>query len=179
MSLTMKKRRVDIVVPRTRLDQIKTQATRAAERVGPMAVGAREAAVHTVDDARVWAAPKLERAAHAVEEQIAPRVSAMLSDAAKAVDPKKSVRSRRRWPVLTLITGVALGAVGYMMYRNNQQWTEAMKETGMEAGNRIGDKVAETSRKAATTSEKAAEASERLAEKTEKMTDPRRSGGKP
>ncbi|MEV5413540.1 hypothetical protein AB0K60_32505 [Thermopolyspora sp. NPDC052614] len=172
MSLTMKKRRVDIVVPTTRLDQIKTQATRAAGRVGPMAAGAREIAAHTVDDARVWAAPRLERAAHAVEEQIAPRVSAMLSDAAKAVNPRKSVRSRRRWPVLTLVTGVALGAVGYLMYRNNQQWADTMRETGMEAGERIGEKAAETGRKAA-------EAGERLAEKTEKTTDPRRSGGKP
>lgn len=174
MSLTMRKRRVEIVVPPTRLDQIRTQATRAAARVAPMAAGAREVAVHRIDDARVWAAPRLERAAHTVEEQLAPRVSAMLSDAAKAMDPKRSSRSRRRWPVLTLLTGVALGAVGYMMYRNNQQWVEAMKETGMEAGERIGDAVAGTSRKAAETSEKAAEAGERLAEKTEQVTDPRK-----
>lgn len=179
MSLTRKKRRVEIIVPQTRLSQVKTQAVRAAGKVGPMAAGAREVAAHTIDDARVWAAPRLERAAHTVEEQIAPKVSAMLSDAAKAVDPKKTTPNRR-WPMLTLVTGVALGAVGYLMYRNNQQWAESMKESGMEARDRIGDKVAETSRRAATTSEKAAEASERLAEKTEKMTDQRNRGsGKP
>lgn len=170
MSLTMRKRRVEIVVPPTRLDQIRTQATRAAARVAPMATGAREVAVHRIDDARVWAAPRLERAAHTVEEQLAPRVSAMLSDAAKVVDPGKTARVKRRWPMLTLVTGVALGAIGYVMYRNNQQWVESMRETG----NGIGEKVAETTHKAAATGERAAEASERLTERTEHLTDPHR-----
>ena len=174
MSLTLKKRRVESVIPRTisreRLDRVRSQAAWAIGKVGPAAVTARDVAAHKIEDARVWAAPRLERAAHTVEEQLAPKVSAMLSDAAKVVDPGRTARAKRRWPMLTLVTGVALGAIGYMMYRNNQQWVDSMRETG----NGIGEKVAETTQKAAATGERAAEASERLAERTEHLTDPNR-----
>lgn len=174
MSLTMKRRRVEIVIPQTRLNQVKSQAAqvksqaaRAVEKVGPIAANAYDVASHTIEDARVWAAPRLERAAHTVEEQIAPRVSAMLSDAAKVVDPGKTAKAKRRWPVLTLCTGLALGAIGYLMYRNNRQWVDSVNEAGMA----VGEKVAETSRRAAGASERAAEASERLAEKTEEFAE--------
>lgn len=170
MSLTLKKRRVEFGIPQARLDRVKSQAAWAIGKVGPAAVNARDVAVHTIEDARVWAAPRLERAAHTVEEQLAPKVSTMLSDAAKLVDPGKTVKARRRWPILTLVTGVALGAIGYLMYRNNQQWVDSMTDTG----NGVRERVAETTREAAETSERAAEASERLAERTEHLTDPHR-----
>lgn len=141
MSFSVRKRRVEIVVPQaTPLDRVRSQAAWAMDRVGPAAVTARDVAAHTIEDARVWAAPRLERAAHAVEERIAPRVSAMLSDAARLVDPGGPVKAKRRWPVLTLLAGVALGVAGYLMYRNNQRWVEAMAGDGLaEADERLGD----------------------------------------
>jgi hypothetical protein len=96
-----------------------------------------------------------------VEERIAPRVSAMLSDAAKAVDPGKTARAKRRWPVLTLVTGVALGAIGYVMYRNNQSWVDSVTEAG-EAAALAEDQGAETGRRATDAGERAAEKAERF-----------------
>ena len=161
MALNIKKRRLELAIPRERLDQVRTQTVKAVEKVGPLASQARDVASRRIEDARVWAAPRLERAAHTVEERIAPRVSAMLSDAAKAVDPGKTARAKRRWPVLTLVTGVALGAIGYVMYRNNQSWVDSVTEAG-EAAALAGEKVAETSRRAAATGERAAEKAERF-----------------
>jgi len=178
VALNIKKRRLELAIPRERLDQVRTQTVKAVEKVGPLASQARDVASRRIEDARVWAAPRLERAAHTVEERIAPRVSAMLSDAAKAVDPGKTARAKRRWPVLTLVTGVALGAIGYVMYRNNQIWVDSMTETGGEAAALAGEKVAETSRRAAATGERAAETSERLAEKAERLADPKGGSGR-
>ncbi|GGM70306.1 hypothetical protein GCM10010106_15610 [Thermopolyspora flexuosa] len=178
MSLTMKKRRLELVIPKSRIDQVRSQTARAVEKVGPLAAQARDVASRRIEDARVWAAPRLERAAHSVEERIAPRVSAMLSDAAKAVDPGKTAKAKRRWPVLTLVTGVALGAIGYVMYRNNQNWVDSMTEAEGEAAALAGEQVAETSRRAAATGERAAEASERLAEKAERLADPKGGSGR-
>lgn len=112
----------------------------ASERVGPMALQARDAAGHareTAGDrffhAREWAAPKLDAAAHSVEEQIAPRLSALLSQAADKIDPAPRVKSRR-WPTLLLFTGLAVGAIGFVLYRKStDQWTESMKESASDA----------------------------------------------
>lgn len=161
MALNIKKRRLELAIPRERLDQVRTQTVKAVEKVGPLASQARDVASRRIEDARVWAAPRLERAAHMVEERIAPRVSAMLSDAAKAVDPGKTARAKRRWPVLTLVTGVALGAIGYVMYRNNQSWVDSVTEAG-EAAALAEDQGAETGRRATDAGERAAEKAERF-----------------
>jgi len=161
VALNIKKRRLELAIPRERLDQVRTQTVKAVEKVGPLASQARDVASRRIEDARVWAAPRLERAAHTVEERIAPRVSAMLSDAAKAVDPGKTARAKRRWPVLTLVTGVALGAIGYVMYRNNQSWVDSVTEAG-EAAALAEDQGAETGRRATDAGERAAEKAERF-----------------
>jgi len=161
VALNIKKRRLELAIPRERLDQVRTQTVKAVEKVGPLASQARDVASRRIEDARVWAAPRLERAAHMVEERIAPRVSAMLSDAAKAVDPGKTARAKRRWPVLTLVTGVALGAIGYVMYRNNQSWVDSVTEAG-EAAALAEDQGAETGRRATDAGERAAEKAERF-----------------
>ncbi|GHH65283.1 hypothetical protein GCM10017673_09110 [Streptosporangium violaceochromogenes] len=144
MPLALFGKRHTIVVPDTRLGHMKARMSRAAdlasERVGPMALQARDAAGHareTAGDrlfhAREWAAPKLDAAAQSVEEQIAPRVSALLSQAACKVDPKPRVTSRR-WPTLLLFTGLAVGAIGFALYRKStDQWTESMKESASDA----------------------------------------------
>src|SRR4051794_38874933 len=93
VSLTLRRRRVSMVIPiaATRMGRMKAQAMRTADQVRPVANTAREVAAHRIEDARVWAAPKLDRAAHSVEEQIAPKVSAFLARAAERVDPAPSI----------------------------------------------------------------------------------------
>lgn len=152
MPLALFRKRHVIVVPDTRLSHMRAQVARAAdlaaERVGPMAGQAREVAHQargTAGDrlfiAREWAAPKLDAAAHSVEEQIAPKVSALLSQAASKIDPTPRSRSRK-WPMVLLFTGIAIGAVGFALYRKSaDQWTEAMKENASDASQWAAEKA--------------------------------------
>ncbi|WP_113702097.1 YtxH domain-containing protein [Nonomuraea lactucae] len=173
-------------VPATWMGRMKAQAARTGQRMTPMASQARMAAAqariaaeqariaadqarmaaaHRIEDARYWAAPRLEEAAHRVEDQIAPKVSSMLTAAAERIDPTPT-RSRRL-PIMILLTGIAVGAIGYMVYRRNaQQWTEQMKDSASDASRWAGEKAdqsAESADRAATTvSEKADEASRKM-----------------
>lgn len=125
-----------------------------------MAGSARDLAVNRIEDARLWAAPKLDQAAQSVEEQIAPIVSAFLAELARRIDVSAARKTRRRWPIAALCTGAAIGAVGVVMYRNNaQRWSdtmredvrdtrESMRDTAADAGRWVGDKAHETREKA-------------------------------
>lgn len=94
------------------------RARRAAGQAGPMAASARTAARTGIRHTRVWAAPRLDRTGYALEDQVAPRMAAMLSAAAQRIDPAP-VR-RRRWPVLAagLIAATGLSATAaYLLKR--------------------------------------------------------------
>ncbi|GAA2208500.1 hypothetical protein GCM10009850_039580 [Nonomuraea monospora] len=154
-----------IEVPATWVGRMKDQAVRTGRRMQPMADQAKVAAAHRIEDARYWAAPRIESAAHGFEEQFAPKVSLMLTNAARRIDPTPS-RSRR-WPMLVLLSGLAVGTIGYMFYRRNaQQWTEHMKDSASDASrwvNEKADRASEsTDRMAANVSDKADEASRRM-----------------
>ena len=95
------------------------RAKRAAAQAGPLAASARATARTGIYHARTWTAPRLDRAGHAVQEQIAPRMAAMLSAAARRIDPAPA-HSRRRWPVLAagLVTAAGLSATAaYLLKR--------------------------------------------------------------
>ena len=49
--------------------------------------------------ARAWAAPRVEATGVAVQERLAPRVSAAMVTAARRLEPPKAQR-RRRWPFI-------------------------------------------------------------------------------
>ncbi|WP_271215675.1 hypothetical protein [Streptosporangium carneum] len=149
--------------------QVVRAADLASERVGPVAAQAREAAIQAREAAshargaagdriyvaREWAAPKLDAAAHSVEEQLAPKVSALLSQAASKVDPTPRTRSRR-WPTLLLLTGLAVGAVGFALYRKSaDQWTDAMKENASDASRWASEKARSASAKVSDVAEEA------------------------
>lgn len=108
------------------------------ERLGPLTANARNVAGDRLTDARRWAAPRLEGAAHGVQDNVAPRVSAMLATTAQRVEPvqkeakkrgRRAVkelrgRKRRRWPMalLFLAVGAAAGAaVAVVVGRGRQQ----------------------------------------------------------
>ncbi|MEO3874098.1 YtxH domain-containing protein [Nonomuraea sp. B12E4] len=125
-----------------------------------MADQAKVAAAQRIEDARYWAAPRLESAAQGFEAQVAPMVSSMLSAAARRIDPTPPP-SRRGWPMLMLLTGVAVGAIGYLFYRRNaQQWTEHMKDSASDASRWVGekaDRTAESANRMATNASNSAE----------------------
>jgi hypothetical protein len=95
------------------------RARRAAAQAGPMTSSARIAARKGIVQARIWAAPRLDRTGHTLEDQVAPRMAAMLSAAARRIEPAQAPR-RRRWPVLAagLVTAAGLSATAaYMLKR--------------------------------------------------------------
>src|SRR3954468_24701653 len=98
-----RRRRVEVIIPQTWLDRMRVQAKRAGGRVSPVAESARDLATHRIEDARIWAAPKLEEAAQSVEEQIAPIVSAFLVELARRLEVSNARKQRRRWPVVALV----------------------------------------------------------------------------
>jgi len=95
------------------------QARRAGAAARPVAASARTAARKGIHHARVWAAPRLERTGHTLEDQVAPRMAAMLSAAAQRIEPVP-VR-RRRWPVLAAGVVAAAGLSAGAAYLLNRR----------------------------------------------------------
>ncbi|MEU3167212.1 hypothetical protein [Streptosporangium sp. NPDC006930] len=196
-----------IVAPERRLRHVKAQAVRAADRVGPMASHARDAASQHAHDvalqardvagqaremagqareaagqargvasekiivARGWAAPRLDAAAHSIEEQLAPRLSAALSQAAARIDPTP-VKSRKT-PMFLLFTGIAIAAAGYVLYRKNaDQWADTLKESASDASQWVGQKTEAVAGKASGAVDDAVKKAEEVGAKvTDKAAD--------
>lgn len=93
------------------------RAQQAAAQVAPLATSARMTTRQGVHNARTWTAPRLERTGQAIETRVAPRMSAMLSDAARRIQPSQP--KRRRWPFLTagLVAVAATAAAAVMRSR--------------------------------------------------------------
>lgn len=92
---------------------------RAAERIRPAAGRAREIAAMRISDARTWTAPRLERTAHYVENDLGPRVSSMLHTTAHKVRPAKARSKRRIVAVGLLVAGGVASTLGAIARRRN------------------------------------------------------------
>jgi hypothetical protein len=80
----------------------------AADQVMPVARSAGAAAKRQANRTRSWAAPQVERAGQAVQDSIAPKVSSLLSAAARRLEP--GVPRRRRWRKLAGFSAVTAAA---------------------------------------------------------------------
>ncbi len=108
-------------------------ARQAAAQVKPHASGARAAARRGVHRARAVAAPQVERAGKALEDSVAPKVSAMLSQVARRLEPPKA--RRRRWPKaagISLLTAAA-GAVAAVVRNRARPDSTAPAETNADS----------------------------------------------
>ncbi|WP_433179081.1 hypothetical protein [Actinoallomurus sp. CA-150999] len=94
-------------------------AQRTAQRVGPTAGQARQMASMGMQNARVWSAPRIERAGAYVERELGPRVGSMLRRTAGRVEPTQPRRGRRGMAAMLLAVGGALGAAGAIATRRN------------------------------------------------------------
>ena len=103
-----------------------TGGARAAERIGPAAQRAREVAALRITDAREWTAPRLERTAHYVENELGPRVGSLLHTTAHKVKPAKTRSKRRMIAVVLLMVGGLASTLGALARRRNAT------STGME-----------------------------------------------
>jgi hypothetical protein len=77
----------------------------ASAQLTPLARNAQVTASRGLYNARVWAAPRVERTGVAVQERLAPRVSSMMVATARRMEPVQA-RSRRRWPAV--IAGIVM-----------------------------------------------------------------------
>jgi hypothetical protein len=98
------------------------QARQTAAQVAPFAASARITAAERLRSARAWTAPRLERTGTALQERIAPSVSAMLTRAARRIEPQQA-RRRRRWPFLAaglIVAGAATAGAAALRGRLNR-----------------------------------------------------------
>jgi hypothetical protein len=101
--------------------------TQARDKAAAAAAAARQGTY----SARVWAAPRLERTGQALEQRVAPTMAAMLSSAARRIDPAPA--KRRRWPFVAAGLMLAAGLCGTAAYLVNRraarQWGQTPEPT--------------------------------------------------
>ncbi|GHD32082.1 hypothetical protein [Nocardiopsis kunsanensis] len=169
MPITTKRRKAqkEAEVAVVRLQDL---AREQAERLGPYAGQARDQASRKLLQARGWTAPRLETAAHRVEDTVAPRVAELLTTAAHRVDPKPSrrglraLRQDRKVSRTLLIGGAAVvgGVLVYSLVRMRQasqdaEWQEHLdqaRDQVRETRENLGTNVSEANGKATKNSSK-------------------------
>lgn len=97
-------------------DRVSKGAREAAQRVGPTTRQARRIAAKQMKNARRWGAPRIDQAGQYFEEEVGPRVGAMLHRTATKVEPAEP-RRRRGIAALLLVIGGAIGAAGAIVTR--------------------------------------------------------------
>jgi len=122
--------------PKKRTDAIRDTARQAAARLRPAAARAKPLARSTGAAARrqlrrtrAWAAPQVERSSKALQEKVAPKVSAALSSAAKKLDPAQPRHRRWRKPA-GLATFTAAGGAAAAFLRNRMKNGRPAAHTG-------------------------------------------------
>jgi hypothetical protein len=103
---------------RDRARQAAAQLKPVAAQVRPLASSAGAAAKRGARRTRTWAAPQVERTGQVLEYSVAPKVSALLSSAARRLDPGKPRRARWRTPAgLAAVTATACAVAAYIRRR--------------------------------------------------------------
>jgi hypothetical protein len=96
-----------------------------ADQVKPLAQNTGEAARRTILRTRAWAAPQVERTGQVLQDNVAPKVSAMLSSAAQRIDPAKPKRGQWRLPVgIAAALAAAASAAAAMLSRQKKNGQE-------------------------------------------------------
>lgn len=108
-------------------DRVTNGARKAAGRVAPTTRQARKLAARQMKNARHRSAPWIDQAGHYIEDDVGPRVGAMLHRTADRVEPAKP-RRRRGIAAMLLIVGGAVGAAGAIATRRG-----AAQSTGESA----------------------------------------------
>jgi hypothetical protein len=122
---------MSIALRRARETAVRLQP--AADKAMPLAKNAGAAAKHQAHRTRAWAAPQVEKAGQVVQHSFAPKVAALLSAAARRLEPEKP--SRRSWRKLagasavTAATGAFAAAVRSRKKASAAAATEGLEET--------------------------------------------------
>ncbi len=105
-------------------DQLKP----VAAQMKPLAKNTGQVARRSILRSRAWAAPRLERTGKAVQDTVAPKVSAALSSAAERIDPAKPRRGRWKLPVGLMAAAAAAASAAAAFFKSRSK-AEAQAET--------------------------------------------------
>ena len=94
---------------------VAAQVKPAAAQIKPLAQSTRTAAIRRVHRTRAWAAPRVERTSQVLQDSVAPKVSALLSSAARRLEPAKPRRPRWRKLAGISVATAAAGAVAVVV----------------------------------------------------------------
>ena len=112
------KNRADVILNTAR--RLAAQLKPAASRAKPLVKSTGAAARKQVLRTRAWAAPQVERSGQALRDTVAPKVSAVLSSAARKLDPAQPKHRRWRKPA-GLATLTAAGGAAAAFVRNRMR----------------------------------------------------------
>jgi hypothetical protein len=101
--------------------QAAAQLRPAAEKARPYAQSAGVVARRQLLRTRAWAAPQIERSGQVLQDTVAPKAAALLSEAARRIDPAQP--SQRRWRAglgvgLAMVTAAAGAVAAWLRGRN-------------------------------------------------------------
>jgi hypothetical protein len=122
--------------------QAAAQLKPAAERVKPLAKSTREAARRKIVKTRAWAAPQVERSGQAWRNTVAPKVAAVLSSAAKRIDPAQP--RQRRWTKpagLATVTAAGGAVAAFLRGRKKPALTASRKADSMQPDSSTADSI--------------------------------------
>jgi hypothetical protein len=107
-----------------RADGAPGRARQAAVSLKPAAQSASAMTSRGVRRTRAWAAPQIERTGHLVQDRLAPKISSLLSSAARRVEPGKP--RGRRWRKVagaSAVTAAASAVAGAVFSRSRRNGT--------------------------------------------------------
>ena len=116
-----------------RARQAAAQVKPAAAHAKTLATSATTAARRRVRTTRTWAAPQVDRTGQVLQDRIAPKVSAMLSSAARRLDPAGP--KRRPWRKLavgSVLTTAASAIAAVVLRRRKPQAATPADEADAE-----------------------------------------------
>ncbi len=117
---------------REALAQVKPAAAQAKTLAGTAGTAARRSVYKT----RVWAAPQVDRTGQVLQDRVAPKVSAVLSAAARRLEPgKPERRSWRKLAVGSVLTTVASAVAAVVLSRRKPEAATPEDEANADKAN--------------------------------------------
>jgi hypothetical protein len=115
---------------RRRARRAAAQAKPTAAQIKPLAHSTAAAAIRRVRTTRAWGAPRVERTGLVLQHDVAPKVSAWLSSAARRLEPAKPPRARwRKLAGISVLTAAAGAAAAFACYRKRPDSMTSVAET--------------------------------------------------
>jgi hypothetical protein len=120
MSRMKRNRQADLTASEAwrRARQAAAQVGPVAAQVKPLAKSTGAAASRSVHRTRTWVAPRVERTGQVLQDSVAPKVSSVLSSAARRLEPTKPKGTRwRKLAGISVVTAAAGAGVALVRKR--------------------------------------------------------------